>query len=67
MQLTEAKNYLKKHGWTQGQAARRLNVTESYLCRVLNGHLSSQRLVRAILALGTNPSPRKAPSYSRAA
>jgi hypothetical protein len=59
--------HLKRHGWTQDQAARHFNVTVSYLCRVLNGQLKSQRLVRAVMALGPNPLPSKRTSYSTAA
>lgn len=67
MQLNKAKLHLKKHGWTQGQAARHLNVTESYLCRVLNGQMQSQRLTQAVLSLGSNPRPNKTPTYTLAA
>jgi hypothetical protein len=67
MHLNEAKSHLKRHGWTQDQAARHFNVTVSYLCRVLNGQLKSQRLVRAVLALGQNPAPSKRTTYSPAA
>jgi len=67
MQLYKAKDHLKKHGWTQGQAASHLNVTESYLCRVLNGQMKSQRLFRAVMNLGRNPTPKKTPNYAAAA
>lgn len=63
MQLNEAKRHLKTNGWTQGQAAIRLNVTESYLCRVLNGAMKSHRLLKAVMGLGKNPQPKKTPNY----
>lgn len=56
----DAKNHLKNQGWTQEQAAKRLRVTFSYFNRVLNGHLSSQRLLKRVLELGPNPEPTKA-------
>lgn len=61
-----AKSHLKTHGWTQSQAAQRLGIDQTYLCRVLNGHMKSKRLVSAVMSLGLNPSPKKAPAYSRA-
>lgn len=67
MQLNKAKHHLKKNGWTQGQAARHLNVTESYLCRVLNGQMKSQRLMSAVMGLKSNPRPNKTPTYAQAA
>ena len=60
MHPQEAKHHLKKHGWTQEQAARHLKVTFSYFNRVVNGHLKSQRLLAKILRLGPNPTPSKA-------
>lgn len=63
MQLNEPKRYLKKHGWTQRQAAAVLNVSESYLCRVLNGHMKSRRLLAAVLRLGNSPRPAKQQPY----
>lgn len=54
-------------GQAQALEAERLNVTGSYLCRVLNGGLQSERLIRAIMSLRDNPSPKKRPIYSQAA
>lgn len=54
----QAVSHLQAIGWTHRAAAQQLNITESYLCRVLNGHLSSRRLLRAILELGALPQQR---------
>lgn len=67
MQLNTAKLHLKKNRWTQEQAARHLNVTQSYLNRVLNGEMKSERLMKAVMSLGMNPNPKKAPAYQLAA
>ena len=61
--LAEANAHLKKHGWTQGAVAARFNITTSYVCRVLNGHMNSRTLLEKILTLGPNPQQKKKPTY----
>lgn len=65
MELNKAKNHLKTQGWTQEQAAKRFNLTTSYVNRVLNGDLKSRRLISAVLSLGPNPDRKKQPVYTK--
>ena len=48
MRHIEAKEELKRLGWSQRKAAQRLRVHFVHLSKVLNGHRESRRLVNAI-------------------
>ena len=41
----------KQKGWSYRSAAPQLGVTYKYLCEVLNGKISSRRLLKKIQAL----------------
>lgn len=64
MQPNAAKNHLKINHWTQQQAATVLGVTLSYLNRVLNGEMQSQRLLRAVMQLQPKGA-KKLPVYEQ--
>lgn len=66
MQPHTAKHHLKSNHWTQQEAAEALNVTLSYLNRVLNGELKSRRLLEAVMLL-TPKGSKKKPVYERRA
>lgn len=52
-----ARNHLRRHGWTQADAARELGVSTVHLCYVLTDRRISHRLLRDIHALPENPNP----------
>jgi hypothetical protein len=56
-EIQEARNIMRRRGWSQAEAAAELGVTAMHLCLVLNGHRPSQRLLSAIKALPENPTP----------
>jgi predicted XRE-type DNA-binding protein len=47
----QAKLHLKENGYSQRGVASQLGVTYEHLNRCLNGHRSSNRLMKAILSL----------------
>jgi hypothetical protein len=56
-ELQEARNTLRRLGWSQSKAARPLGVTRPHLNLVLTGHRKSRRLLEAIKELQENPRP----------
>lgn len=56
-EVQTARNELRRKGWTQAAAARRLGVSAVHLCYVLTGKRISARLLRAVHQLPENPDP----------
>lgn len=56
-EVQAARNHLRRHGWTQVDAARRLGVSTVHLCYVLTDRRVSNRLLIAIRQLPENPIP----------
>jgi hypothetical protein len=56
-EVQEARNILRRKGWSQIQAARALGVSAIHLCYVLNGHRVSRRLLTSIRNLPDNHLP----------
>lgn len=56
-EIQAARNHLRRKGWTQAAASRRLGVSTVHLCYVLTGRRESRRLLAAIMALPENPDP----------
>lgn len=56
-EIQEARNNLRRKGWTIQAAAIRFDVTRQHLSLVLNGHRESRRLLAAIAGLPENPDP----------
>lgn len=61
----EAKNVMKRKGWTQGQLAEAIGVHEVSLSRLLNGHFKKrsayQKLVDFVLAQNNKDVPQRTP------
>jgi transcriptional regulator with XRE-family HTH domain len=55
--VQEARNTLRRKGWTQADAARVLGVSAVHLCFVLTGKRESRRILNAITHLPENPRP----------
>ena len=55
--VQEARNNLRRKGWTIQAAATRFDVTRQHLSLVLNGHRESRRLLDEIAGLPENPDP----------
>ena len=55
--VQEARNNLRRKGWTIQAAAIRFDVTRQHLSLVLNGHRKSRRLLDEIAGLPENPDP----------
>jgi lambda repressor-like predicted transcriptional regulator len=60
MRNAEAKEELRRLGWSQRRAARKLGVHWVHLSKVLNGHRQSRRLINAIFDLPHCPTRRAA-------
>ena len=58
--VEQAKNKLKKGGWSYRSAAPVLGCTYQWIARVLNGHECSEPLLAAIEALPTFDQWRRA-------
>ena len=56
-QVQAARDHLRRKGWTQAEAARRLGVSTVHLCYVLTDRRISSRLLQAIHNLPENPDP----------
>jgi CRP-like cAMP-binding protein len=57
LSVQDARNALRRKGWTQVQAAQALGVTPIHLSYVLNGRRESRRIIREIQLLPENPTP----------
>ena len=55
--VQDARNTLRKKGWTQVDAAALLGISPIHLCYVLNARRESMRVLRAISKLPQNPHP----------
>jgi transcriptional regulator with XRE-family HTH domain len=56
-EVQEARDTLRRKGWSQAEAAVRLCVSTVHLNYVLTGKRQSRRILRAIAALPENPRP----------
>jgi hypothetical protein len=60
-QLLQAKEIIKKKGWSQRGAAKQLGYTWTHFCFVLTGRRASQRLLERI----ANELPTATPELTR--
>lgn len=56
-EVQAARDHLRRSGWTQAGAARRLGVSTVHLCYVLTDRRISKRLLNAVRHLPPNPDP----------
>ena len=56
-EIQDARNQLRRKGWSQEAAAEQLGVTRVHLTFVLNGRRQSRRILSAIQELPENPNP----------
>lgn len=56
-EVQQARNILRRRGWTQLEVAERLGVTRTHIVFVLNGRRTSKRILNAIAELPDNPNP----------
>jgi len=59
-----AKDHLKNLGYSQYRAARYLEVTQSHLNRVLQGHRESGRILRLIEKMPKSDVPRQMSGFA---
>jgi hypothetical protein len=56
-EVQAAREHLRRTGWSQADAARRLGVSTVHLCYVLTDRRQSRRLLDRISTLPVNPIP----------